>query len=204
MNLTAGIDYLEFEVSGYYYDPDYGYVVISTSIPFVIYVGDYGPSVGVLVITGNTGIAGGSTKARFLALSSMTYQVEADTNGDGTYDWNSGILYWAEVTVTEITTFGQWIQGSISSGGNAEFYFNAIGGTQYSIYWDDSFSGSGSYTADIMVSAYREDLTTSYFLYRDSGYTTPRQITAATTERVYIKVEGYSSYSSGTFAIMVD
>lgn len=204
INLTVGIDYIEFEISGYYYHPDYGYVALSTPVPFVFYDGDYGPTEGILVVTGATGIAGSSTKARLVVLSSMTYQIEADTNGDGTYNWNSGILYWAEVSLTEITTFSQWIQGSISPGGTVWYYFNAIEGTQYNIYWDDSYSGSGSYTADIEVSAYREDMTTSYFTDLDSGYSTPQNIMAQATERIYIKVEGYSSYSSGTFAIMVD
>jgi len=117
INFTVSIDYVEFEISGYYYDPDYGYVILSTPVPFVIYVGEYGPSDGILVVTGDTGIAGGITKARLVALNSMTYQIEADTNGDGTYNWNSGVLYWSEVSVNEIKTFGQWIQGSISSGG---------------------------------------------------------------------------------------
>jgi hypothetical protein len=55
MNVSEGMDYVEFEVSGYYYDPDYGYVVVSTTAPFVIYYSDYGLSEGVLSITGDTG-----------------------------------------------------------------------------------------------------------------------------------------------------
>jgi len=98
MALTEGEDYERFEISGYYYDPDYGYIVISTPTSFVIYDGYEWPSEGVLVVTGDTGVAGDNTMARLTVLSSTTYQVEADTNGDGDYDWNSGVLYWSDDT----------------------------------------------------------------------------------------------------------
>jgi len=87
--------YVDFEVSGKYYHPDYGYVVISTPTNFRVYYGNQWPSQGVLILDGRTGIAGGSTKARLTVVSSATYRVEADTNGDGVYDWNSGILSWS-------------------------------------------------------------------------------------------------------------
>lgn len=96
MTLVEGPNYVEFEMSGTYYDPDYGYVVLSTEVPFVVYDGEDWPSEGVLVVTGDTGIAGGSTEARLTVLSSTTYQLEADTDGDGQYDWDSGILFWDE------------------------------------------------------------------------------------------------------------
>jgi hypothetical protein len=94
MTVTEGADYGEVEISGAYYDPDYGYVTFSTTVPFRIYDYDDYPTDGVLVVTGDIGIAGGSTMARLTVLSSATYQIEADTDGDGTYDWDSGILYW--------------------------------------------------------------------------------------------------------------
>ncbi len=94
MTVTVGWDYVDVEVSGRYFDPDYGYVIITTPTPFRIYYDNYFPSDGVLVVIGDTGIGGGSTNARLTVLSPTTYQVEADTNGDGTYDWNSEILIW--------------------------------------------------------------------------------------------------------------
>ena len=97
MTLTEEVDYVDVEISGTYYDPDYGYVTVATTTPLRIYWGDTYPSAGVLVVTGNTGTAGGSTKARLTALSSTTYQVDADTNGDGIYDWNSGVLNWSDL-----------------------------------------------------------------------------------------------------------
>jgi len=93
MTLTEGVNYeVTLKISGYYYDPDYGYIAISTPTPFVIYYGYSWPSAGVLVVTGD-----GNTKARLTVLSSATCQVEADTNGDGSYDWDSGVLYWSEL-----------------------------------------------------------------------------------------------------------
>jgi hypothetical protein len=95
--MTEEANYIDVEVSGTYFDPDYGYVSITTTTPLHIYSGDGYPSEGVLVATGNTGIAGGSTMARLTALTSTTYQIEADTNGDGIYDWNSGVLNWSDL-----------------------------------------------------------------------------------------------------------
>ncbi len=76
-------------MNGRYYDPDSGYIDLSTESPLVILTGDENPSAGVLVAMGRN-----NTKARLTALSSTTYKVEADTNGDGVYDWDSGTLNW--------------------------------------------------------------------------------------------------------------
>ncbi len=93
---TATSDYLEFEISGKYYHPNYGYVIVSTTTPFRIYVGNSYPSQGVLVVSGKTGIAGGSTAAHLTVLSSTQYQIETDTNGDGLYDWSSEAINWSD------------------------------------------------------------------------------------------------------------
>lgn len=82
--------YVEFEVSGRYYDPDYGYVDFHTDTPFHIDDGDEWPSAGVLIVEGE-----GGTEAQLTALSSTTYIVDADTDGDGIYDWDSGVLNWS-------------------------------------------------------------------------------------------------------------
>jgi hypothetical protein len=94
MTIFRGSDYVDFQVSGRYYHPDYGYVDISTPTAFRIYSSSTWPSQGVLVLDGKTGIAGGSSRARLTVISSNAYNVEADTNGDGAYEWNSGTLTW--------------------------------------------------------------------------------------------------------------
>ncbi|UCG11421.1 MAG: hypothetical protein JSU72_12835, partial [Deltaproteobacteria bacterium] len=94
VTLSEGPNYDDAAIAGRYYDPDSGYVNVASTTPFRHFVGDLYPSDGVLVIDGNTGIAGGSTMARLTVHSSTNYEIDADTNGDGTYDWNSGILTW--------------------------------------------------------------------------------------------------------------
>ncbi|MBI5058085.1 MAG: hypothetical protein HZB61_15855 [Nitrospirae bacterium] len=93
MTMSDGSNYVDVSVvSGRFYHPDYGYVDAYTSTALRIYSGDDWPSQGVLVCAGNTG-----TKSRLTALSSTQYTVEADTNGDGTFDYNSGPLNWADL-----------------------------------------------------------------------------------------------------------
>jgi len=52
------------------------------------------PSSGILLLTGAPGSAGGNTKAQLVFLSSSSYEVDADTNGDDSWDWNSGTKNW--------------------------------------------------------------------------------------------------------------
>ncbi len=87
----------EIEISGRFYDPDYGYVVLETESTLMYdEMNDY-PTSGVVLLTGELGSAGGATKARLTALSATQCQVEADTNGDGSYDYNSGPVPWTEL-----------------------------------------------------------------------------------------------------------
>ncbi len=90
---TQGSGYIDQNFSGQYYDSEYGYATVSTPTPFRIMSGSSYPSAGVMLAVGAEGSAGGSTKARLTA-SSTGYIIEADTNGDGTYDYNSGELSW--------------------------------------------------------------------------------------------------------------
>lgn len=94
LRISEGPDYIDFYILGRYYDPDYGYVDSESTTDFRIYDGDVWPSQGVLIIEGETGIAGGSTMARLTAGPPGIYEVDADTNGDGAWDWNSGPLNW--------------------------------------------------------------------------------------------------------------
>lgn len=75
--------------SGRYYDPRYGYIDLSTPTVLVINDGDYWPSSGIITGTGF------NSSASLTAQSNTTYQLDVDTNGDGTPDvtttglWNS-------------------------------------------------------------------------------------------------------------------
>jgi len=94
LRITDGSGYEDLALSGRIYHPDYGYVTISTPTLFRFYDADVTPSSGVLLLTGETGTSGDSTSARLTVLSTTTYHIQADTNGDGVYDWDSGTLNW--------------------------------------------------------------------------------------------------------------
>lgn len=98
IKITEGVDvdgdYLDVEInSGNYYEPDYGYVTITTPTPFRIYVSDLWPSSGVMVATGT-----GSTKVRLTAISNTECQIDADLNGDDIYDdWGPVTKNWEDL-----------------------------------------------------------------------------------------------------------
>ncbi len=90
MTLTEGYNYIDFEMNGRFYEPDYGYLDISTVETFRVHDNASWPDRGEFVFTGNSG-----TMARFIILSDTEYAVEVDTDGDGFYDW-SKIVSWVE------------------------------------------------------------------------------------------------------------
>ncbi|MCK5268230.1 MAG: Ig-like domain-containing protein [Spirochaetes bacterium] len=102
-------------------------------------------------------------------------------------------------------TLGNWTAGSLTATEIKWHYFNASAGKTYGVYWDDSYQGSGSYTADIKVSAFNSDYSITNFYQTDSGYSSPQTILADSSGIYYIKVEEYYSGSShGTYAIKVE
>ena len=82
-------DRIEIEIFGKYYHPLYGCVDVSTEEAFVIYDGDDWPSSGILLILGAN-----DTRAKLTAIDETQCRIEADTDGDGSYDWDSGLLEW--------------------------------------------------------------------------------------------------------------
>jgi len=101
-------------------------------------------------------------------------------------------------------SYNTFTTGTLFSSTDILWYsFNVTNGVTYNLYWDDSYDGSGVYTADIEVDVFKSDLTTSYILGGDNGYTTPRSFTATSTGTVYVAVKpfGLSSANVGTFAL---
>jgi hypothetical protein len=92
ITITDGGSYVDLVITGKYFDPDHGYVNISTPSQLRINGDDNWPSQGEFLCTGNNG-----TKARLVALSNEQYRVQADTNGDGSYDYDSGVLNWSDL-----------------------------------------------------------------------------------------------------------
>ena len=96
--MTEGIDgggwFVEVVLTGRYFDPDYGYADFTSSTPLKIYDVDMFPSEGIFILDGANGIVGGSTITRFTALNNTSYMIEADTTGDGAYDYKSVAINW--------------------------------------------------------------------------------------------------------------
>jgi len=90
---TQGVGFVDMTLTGRYYDHDYGYVIITTESPLSINDYDLWPSSGTVIATGDSG-----TKARLTVIDSSSFSVEADTDGDGSYDdYNSGQILWSSI-----------------------------------------------------------------------------------------------------------
>ncbi|MEJ2566503.1 MAG: hypothetical protein P8164_07990 [Gammaproteobacteria bacterium] len=87
ISLTNGSGYVDADITGRYFDPSQGYLEISTPTPLRIVGTDYWPTSGILKGVGN------NDAAAFTALSNTSYQLDIDSNNDGTPD---------------VTTTGAW------------------------------------------------------------------------------------------------
>ena len=84
--------YVEVEIVGTFYHPDFGYVTLATPEPLVLHDGDEWPESGTLTVTGAN-----DSKAKLTAIDHLTCTVEVDHNGDGTYEWDSDIMNWEDL-----------------------------------------------------------------------------------------------------------
>lgn len=80
--MSEGYNYSTIHMSGRIYDHQYGYADITTPVIFKAYDSVGWPSSGELLISGANG-----TSARLTAFST-SYRIEADTTGDGSYDYS--------------------------------------------------------------------------------------------------------------------
>ena len=86
IRLTEGESFTEVEGSGRFSRPDIGYVDFSIIEPIII-------SEGGEVVSGKVEITGaGGTKMLVTGLGDNQFQIHADTDGDGTYDYAPGTL----------------------------------------------------------------------------------------------------------------
>ena len=92
INLSELTGRIEIEIFGTFYHPDYGFVTLTTSEPFVVFDEDDWPASGQLIIQGDN-----DTRAQLSAIDQLQYRIEADTDGDGIFDWNPGILKWPDM-----------------------------------------------------------------------------------------------------------
>ena len=86
--------YVSLDISGRFYDPNYGYVTLSTQQAMIVNHYDANPSSGVIIFTGEIGSSGGQTSAVVTCFPGDIFQVDVDIDGDGIYDWFSGDLNW--------------------------------------------------------------------------------------------------------------
>jgi hypothetical protein len=100
-------------------------------------------------------------------------------------------------------TQSSWYSNTISSGQTHTYQFYASSYTTYHIEWNDSYSGDGTKTGDVKVSA-KDSSGSSLFTGEDSGYGSSYR------KSVYVYSSGYititvapfsSSSSGGTYAI---
>jgi fibronectin type 3 domain-containing protein len=131
--------------------------------------------------------------------TSYSYEVKAyKATGAGTlYGLAAEIV--GETLAPDPLTDDTWVDGALSNATTTYYYsFTASSGTEYAIQWNEQYSGSGSYTGSIVVSAWYGDGTV-IFTGIDNGYTSPQSFTASKDGAVIIKVEYRSNY--GTYAI---
>ena len=103
---------------------------------------------------------------------------------------------------TELTINADFTNGNLIKGSQVWYYFNAQKDTLYKLYVDDKVTrGSGSsYTGYTKQTLYRPDGTTAI----GTSGSFPRTFTAPVTDKIYIKVTGFSTDSEGTFGIKIE
>lgn len=79
--------YYDISIAGRFYDPDEGYIDLSTPTAFRISVGDEWPSSGVFKAVGD------HSSASLTALNNASYQLDVDTDNDGVTDFTATGLW---------------------------------------------------------------------------------------------------------------
>jgi len=139
-----------------------------------------------------------SAGSSFVVHSDITLYARWDTNAPGSE--GNPIPLTAKV----------WTDGIISSShyGSAVWYsFDVTKGTNYYVWWNDGFSGDGTKSLKVQVSAYLNGSSTAITNFSDSVYAwdTYKYFTASSNGTVKLKVvpyEVYNSGSTGTFAVV--
>lgn len=95
MTMTAGTDttgdYVDVTMTGRLYDPDFGYIDLSTTVPLRVYTTDYWPSAGSYTLTG------ASNATVTLTANPSGYQLNLDLNGDGIDDGSPVTGIWLNI-----------------------------------------------------------------------------------------------------------
>ncbi|MDW7646494.1 MAG: hypothetical protein SCI25_15830 [Desulfuromonadales bacterium] len=87
---VSGTSDTEYQITGRYYDPDFGYVELTTLDPLHFYYEEDYPYEGRMKLAG-----AGNTAALAEFISNAAFRVTCDEDGDGQYDdYDSGIVHW--------------------------------------------------------------------------------------------------------------
>lgn len=87
---VTGTSDTEYQITGRYYDPDFGYVELTTLEPLRFHFEEAYPYEGQAKLAGD-----GNTAALTEFVSNAVYRVTCDEDGDGQYDdYDSGIVHW--------------------------------------------------------------------------------------------------------------
>lgn len=89
LTVTEGINQSTFSLAGRYYHPLYGYVTVSTPTTFATQSGAAHPDAGQLKVEGQ-----GGAWATLTAVDADNYRIQADVDGDGNVDYDSGLQPW--------------------------------------------------------------------------------------------------------------
>jgi len=90
LDMSIQSSYIIYTVSGTFGHSTYGNVIVNTGEAFKQKLFAEHPMDGILYVEGGEG-----TRASLTIIDSSSYKIEADLNGDGTYEWSSGTLHWA-------------------------------------------------------------------------------------------------------------
>ena len=93
IKVLHGFDSRSFEevtiIAGRFYDPDRGYIDVYTEEPVRTYVEEAWPSSGIYIAEGAM-----NASSRLMFLSTVLYQVEADVDSDGIYEYDTGRVHY--------------------------------------------------------------------------------------------------------------
>jgi len=133
-----------------------------------------------------------------LPVNAGTYSLTLQTTNSGGY-FGRGSLLPVLPTVGEV-----YIAGTVDKPHEKEwFVVNVEAGASYAVLWDDYYEGTGTYTLDAEVTAYKENLVDKYFS-QDSGYHVAYNASVPVGQtKMYVMVASVYSTNVGTFAVKV-
>lgn len=114
VKLVHGYDSQSYEdetISGRFYDPDRGYIDVSTASQVRTYYGDDWSSSGVIMATGAN-----NATVRLTFISAVLYRVEMDVDGDKVYEYDTGRMHYPDANTLPVVDAGPDTVGNVRCG----------------------------------------------------------------------------------------